>query len=822
MGKKILIVGGVAGGASAAARLRRLDEDSEIIMFERGEYISFANCGLPYYIGGVIQERSALVVQTVEATQKKFNIDIRNFSEVVKIDRDKKSVQVKNINTGEVYDESYDTLILSPGANPVKPPIPGIESAKNIFTLRNIPDTDAIKSCVDEQKPKSAVVIGAGFIGLEMAENLHAKGIHVTIVEMLDQVMAPIDFEMASIIHGHIEDKGVELILSDGVKSFEDNGKRVILQSGKELKTDMIILSIGIKPENSLAIGAGLEIGERGGIKVDEYLRTSDESIYAIGDAIEVKDYVSGFPTLVPLAWPANRQGRSVADNIYGKNVKYKGTLGTSVAKVFDMTVASTGNNEKTLKRIGADYKVVHIHPGAHAGYYPGAFPVSLKMTFDPNTGKIFGVQGVGYAGVEKRIDVVATAIKGGLTVFDLQELELAYAPPYSSAKDPVNMLGYAASNIVDGSSRSVQWHEIDSLIKDGALLVDVSERHERDMGIIKGSMGIPLTELRSRLSEIPKDKPVYVLCRVGLRGYLAERILKQNGYDVYNLDGGYRTYSSVFPAVSDMPESKCPIEVDDTGITHPYCGDIESHIQINACGLQCPGPITKLYSVMNEAKDGQIIEISVTDPGFAKDVKAWANTTGNTVLKTDFVDNAFKAYVMKGRQPSTVQQDAKVAPAAVRDGATIVVFSGELDKALASFIIASGAAAMGKKVTMFFTFWGLNVLRKQDAPAVEKDTLEKMFGMMMPKGPGSLPLSSMNMAGMGPKMIDYVMKKKNVDSLETMIKNALELGVNMVACAMSMDIMGIKQEELIDGVEIGGVATYLGKTDDSNLNLFI
>jgi len=823
MGKKILIVGGVAGGASAAARLRRLDESSEIIMFERGEYISFANCGLPYYIGGVIQERSALVVQTVEATQKKFNIDIRNFSEVVKIDREKKSVQVKNLNTGELYDESYDILILSPGASPVKPPIPGIEKAENLFTLRNIPDTDAIKSCVDEQKPKNAVVIGAGFIGLEMAENLHAKGVHVTIVEMLDQVMAPIDFEMASILHGHIRDKGVELILSDGVKSFEDNGKKVVLNSGKEINTDMIILSIGIRPENQLAVAAGLEIGERGGIKVDEYLKTSDESIYAIGDAIEVKDYVSGFPTLVPLAWPANRQGRSVADNIYGKNVKYKGTLGTSVAKVFDMTVASTGNNEKTLKRIGPEYRVVHIHPGAHAGYYPGAFPVSLKMTFDPKTGKIYGVQGVGYAGVEKRIDVVATAIKGGLTVFDLQELELAYAPPYSSAKDPVNMLGYVASNIVEGSSNSVQWHEIDALVSNGALLIDVSEPHERDMGIIKGSVGIPLGQLRNRLSEIPKDKPVYVMCRVGLRGYLAERILKQNGYEAINLDGGYRTYSAVYPAVSDVPESKCPIEVDDTGTTHPYCGDIESHIKINACGLQCPGPITKLYSAMNEAQDGQILEISVTDPGFAKDVKAWANTTGNTVLKTDFVDNTFKAYVMKGRQPLAGQQEAALAPAAaVRDGATIVVFSGEMDKALASFIIASGAAAMGKKVTMFFTFWGLNVLRKQDAPAVEKDALEKMFGMMMPKGPGSLPLSSMNMAGMGPKMIDYVMKKKNVDSLETMIKNALELGVNLVACAMSMDIMGIKQEELIDGVEIGGVATYLGKTDDSNLNLFI
>jgi len=818
MGKKIVIVGGVAGGATAAARLRRLDESSEIVMFERGEYISFANCGLPYYIGEVIQSRDALLVQTVEGMKQRFNIDIRNFSEVVKIDRDKKTVHVKNISTGEAYEETYDHLILSPGASPIKPPIPGIEKAANLFTLRNIPDTDAIKSCVDEQKPKSAVVVGGGFIGLEMAENLHERGVKVSIVEMLDQVMAPIDFEMASLLHSHIRDKGVELILSDGVKAFENDGMKVILNSGKELKTDMIILSIGIKPENKLAADAGLEIGERGGIKVDEYLRTSDESIYAIGDAIEVKDYVSGFPTQVPLAWPANRQGRTVADNIYGQGIKYKGTLGTSVAKVFDMTVASTGNNEKTLKRIGADYRVVHIHPGSHAGYYPGAFPVSLKMTFDPKTGKILGVQGVGYNGVEKRIDVAATAIKAGLTVHDLQELELAYAPPYSSAKDPINMLGYVASNVMDGVVETVQWHEIDSLVKSGAHLIDVREPHERDMGYIEGSVNLPLGQLRGNLSILPKDKPIYVTCQVGLRGYLATRILNQNGFRAINLDGGYRTYSSVFPPAYAPPESACPVEVDDTGSTHPVCGDITAHIQINACGLQCPGPITKLYNAMNEAEEGQVLEISVTDPGFAKDVKAWAQKTGNALLKTDFEGNKFKAYIMKGGQSGAVPKP----PAAEKEGATLVVFSGEMDKALASFIIASGAAAMGKQVTMFFTFWGLNILRKQDAPAVEKDALEKMFGMMMPKGPGSLPLSSMNMGGMGPKMIDFVMKRKNVDSLEEMIKNAQALGVKMIACAMSMDIMGIKKEELLDGVEIGGVATYLGKTDDSNLNLFI
>jgi len=824
MSKKIVIVGGVAGGATAAARLRRLDEQSHIVMFERGEYISFANCGLPYYIGGTITERDALLVQTVEGMSKKFNLDIRNLSEVTRINRDKKTVEVKNLKTGEVYEEAYDKLILSPGANPIKPPIPGIESADNVFTLRNVPDTDAIKGFVDSKKPKRAVVVGGGFIGVEMAENLHERGVHVTIVEMLDQIMAPVDFEMASILHSHITDKGAELILGDGVKSFENDGKKVVLQSGKEIATDLIILSIGVRPENSLARDAGLEIAERGGIVVSDSLQTADSDIYAIGDAIQVKDFINGSAAMIPLAWPANRQGRLVADHIYGKDVKYSGSMGTSVAKVFDMTVASTGNNEKTLQRLGIDYNTVHIHPGSHAGYYPGAFPIALKMTFDPSSGRIFGVQGVGYAGVEKRIDVVATAMKGGLTVFDLPDLELAYAPPYSSAKDPVNMLGYVASNIIEGAVETVQWHEIDDIIKKGGLLIDVRDEIEIEMGFIEGSVNMPLDSLRERLSEIPKDKPVYVTCQVGLRGYLAARVLKLNGYNAINLDGGYKTYSSVFGSNSQVPGAGASVEVDDSGVAHVHKGPVYSHIQVNACGLQCPGPITKVYNTVKEMKDGEILEISVTDPGFSKDIKAWCDKTGNTLLKTEFENNAFKAYVQKGDQRSSLQSECcqTAASRPEKDGATLVVFSGDMDKALASFIIASGAAAMGKKVTMFFTFWGLNVLRKEDSPAVEKDALERMFGMMMPKGPKNLPLSSMNMGGMGPKMIDHVMKKKNVDSLDTMIKNALDLGVEIVACAMSMDIMGIKEQELIDGVQIGGVASYLGKTDDAGLNLFI
>lgn len=823
MSQKILIVGGVAGGATAAARLRRIDESSKIIMFERGEYISFANCGLPYYIGGTITERDALLVQTVEGMSQKFNMDIRNLSEVTKINKEKKTVEVKNLKTGEAYEESYDKLILSPGASPIKPPIPGLSDAKNLFTLRNIPDTDAIKSFVDDKKPQKAVVIGGGFIGIEMAENLWDRGIQVTIVEMADQIMAPIDFEMASQLHRHIMDKGVKLVFENGVKEFKDDGRKIVLQNGEELESDVTIFSIGVRPENKLAKDAGLSIGERGGIQVNEYLQTNDAFIYAIGDAIEVKDFVNGHPVMVPLAWPANRQGRIVADNVSGKSIKYKGTLGTSVAKVFDMTVSSTGINEKTLKRLGLNYEVIHIHPGSHAGYYPGAFPVSLKMTFDPENGKIFGVQGVGYNGVEKRIDVVATAIKGGLSVYDLQDLELAYAPPYSSAKDPVNMLGYVASNIADKVVKTVQYDEIDEIVKGGGLLIDVREPLERDMGYIEGSINIPLGQLRQRLDEIPKDKPVYVTCQVGLRGYLATRILDQNGYESINLDGGYKTYSSVY-SVDDA--NNCVIEIDDSGESHVNCDQnvVKSHVNINACGLQCPGPITRVFNSINDMNDGEVLEIMVTDPGFSTDIKAWCKKTGNTLLKTDFENKTFKAYIQKGKKDKATNEPNIVSEksASEKDGATLVVFNQDMDKALASFIIATGAAAMGKPVTMFFTFWGLNILRKENPPQVEKDTLEKMFGMMMPKGPKNLPISNMNMGGMGAKMINHVMTKKNVDSLEDLIRNAQSLGVKIVACAMSMDVMGIREEEFIDGVEIGGVASYLGQAEDSNLNLFI
>ncbi|HEX9027152.1 MAG TPA: CoA-disulfide reductase [Clostridium sp.] len=828
MNKKIIIVGGVAGGASTAARLRRLDENAEIIMVEKGEYISFANCGLPYYIGETIDERGKLIVQTVEEMSEKFNLDIRNLNEVLSIDKENKKVKIKNHKTEEEYEENYDVLVLSPGAAPLKPQITGISECDNLFTLRNIPDTDKIKYYVDNYKPKHATVIGGGFIGLEMAENLHARGIDITLVEASEQVMAPLDIEMASIIHEHLIDKNVELILKDGVSGFENKGKKIILSSGKEIATDMIILSIGVKPETKIAKEANLDLNQRGAIVVDKFMKTSDPSIYALGDAIEVMDFVNKKPTMIPLAWPANRQGRIVADNICGRNVEYKGTLGSSVAKVFDYTVATTGNNEKMLNRLGIEYEAIHIHPGSHAGYYPGSFPIDFKMLFDPKSGKIFGAQGVGLDGVEKRIDVLATAIKGNLTVFDLQDVEPCYAPPYNSAKDPVNMLGYYASNIIEGLTETIQWHEIDKLDKDNSLIIDVREEFELVTSGLDNSIHIPLGKLRDRLSEIPRDKKIYATCQVGLRGYIACRVLEQNGIKCTNIDGGIKTYINVKRAEESIKnqyrnsekikDEVAVMKLDDLDIT-----EINAHVTLNACGLQCPGPIKRVFEEIKKMENGNILEVKASDPGFSKDIKSWCNSTGNTLLKAEFdnKEKAFIAYIQKGTGSVSIEK-ASSPQVAEKNGATLVVFSGDLDKAIASFIIATGAASMGKEVTMFFTFWGLNILKSKDKPSVVKDTMEKMFDVMLPAHPGKLPLSQMNMMGMGPAMIKQIMKKHNVDDLETLIKNAIDMGVKVVACSMSMDLMGIKKEEFINGVEIGGVASYLGSTEGSGLNLFI
>jgi NADPH-dependent 2,4-dienoyl-CoA reductase/sulfur reductase-like enzyme/rhodanese-related sulfurtransferase len=542
---KLLIIGGVAGGATAAARARRLDEHAEIIVFERGEHISFANCGLPYYIGRVIKDRDALLVTTKDAFSQRYKIEIKNFSEVIAIDRSRKMVKIKDLRKGGTYEESYDKIILSPGAEPLRPPIEGI-GLDNIFNLKNIPDSDLIKSHLDKKKPRSAVIVGGGFIGLEMAENLHLRGVKTTIIEMLDQVMAPLDFEMAALVHAHLKEKGVKCVLGTGVTSFtERNGHLIVTTSdGKHHETDLVILSIGIRPENRLAQEAGLEIGNRGGIKVDASMKTSDPDIFAVGDAVEVKDIITGQPTMTALAGPANKQGRIAADNALGRKSLFKGTLGTAVVKVFELTVASTGANEKTLTSQNIPHVVSYTHSGSHASYYPGAETMAIKLIFSPGRGKILGAQIVGKGGVDKRIDVIATAIRGGMTVYDLEELELAYAPPYSSAKDPVNVAGFVAANILKGDMEHIQWGDLPGLDREANILIDLRNKKELETsGVIEGARHVPLDELRNHLSELDKEKHYIPFCAAGLRAYLGHRILVQNGLQSRNLSGGYITY---------------------------------------------------------------------------------------------------------------------------------------------------------------------------------------------------------------------------------------------------------------------------------------
>lgn len=577
MTKKVVIVGGVAGGATALTRLRRLDEKAEIVMLERGEFISFANCGLPYYIGGTIEEREKLIVHTPEAIMEKYGVVVRNLSEVIKINKEEKFVEVKNLKTGEIYRETYDYLLLSTGSTPIKPPIPGIDSP-NIFSLWNIPDVDAIKSYVDEKKPKRAVVVGGGFIGIEMAENLHDLGMEVSIVEMLDQVMAPIDFEMAEIVHEHLRAKGVDLHLKDGVSKFDyENGNtKITLQSGEEVNGDIVILSIGIRPNGELAKDSGLEQNQRGGIIVDKYLKTSDDSIYAIGDVIEVEDFVNKIQTMIPLAGPANKQGRIVANNILGAyKEEYKGTQGTSIAKVFDLDVASTGVNEKTLIKLGKEYKkdynIALIHVNSSAEYYPGALPMTIKLLFDME-GKILGSQIVGYDGVDKRIDVLATAIRFNGSVQDLIELELAYAPPYSSAKDPVNMVGYVADNLLKGMTDQILCQEFEELDPKDYVVLDIRKQVERDLGTIEGSLHIPIEEIRGRIDELDKDTNYIILCSIGLRGYLSDRILKDYGFKSRNLVGGFKTYKTLYMK-DKTPTDSSPQSFSDSGVQEATVG---------------------------------------------------------------------------------------------------------------------------------------------------------------------------------------------------------------------------------------------------------
>ncbi len=819
---KLLVIGGVAAGASAAARARRLDEQAQIVVLERGDHVSFANCGLPYHIGGVIKERENLLLQTPESLRAMLDLDVRVGHEAIAIDRSAHRVTVREVASGRSYSETYDKLILCPGAQPIRPSLPGSEHPR-IFVLRNIDDMDRIKAVVD-QGARQGVVIGGGYIGVEMAENLRARGLEVDLVEMVDQLMPPLDREMARDLEHHLRWHGVRLHLGVAAAAFADDGGRVRVElvDGQMLSADLVIMSVGVRPDTELARAAGLELGARGGIKVDAHLRTSDPDIYAAGDAVEVTDAVTGTPAQIPLAGPANRQGRTAADHIFGRDSAYSGTQGTAIVKVFDMTGGITGASEKALARAGLPYRKVYLHPSGHAGYYPGSAPMHLKVLFAPESGRLLGAQAVGYDGVDKRLDVLAVALRAGMTVYDLQDLELAYAPPYGAAKDPVNMAGFVAANVLQGDLELWYAEEYPERTATGTIL-DVRTAHEYEVWHIPGAVNIPVSELRQSLHRLDRRKPVFAYCKVGFRSYLAYRILRQRGFAAASLAGGSMTFCSYHGTGVCTGEPEVPLlSYAEDKMTEGEPSPSGRTVTLDCCGLQCPGPIRKVNEAIGAMAPGDELVVSATDPGFATDLPAWCRRHGHTLVGWSSTGARLEARIRKAAAPALGPVPSGAAAGRAAERKTLVVFSGDLDKVMAAFIIANGAVSMGSQVSMFFTFWGLNVLRRSGRQAPGKGPLDRLFGWMMPRGAAALKLSRLNMLGLGTLMMKRVMRARRVDSLPELIAQARQGGVRLVACAMSMDVMGIRREELVDGVEIGGVAAFLEEADQAGMTLFV
>ena len=831
---KIVVVGGVAAGMSAAARARRLDEFAEIVVLERGHHVSFANCGLPYHIGEVITDRSRLLVQTPASLREQLDIDVRVGVEAVSIDRAAKSVRARDVDSGVEYDEPYDKLILTPGAEPVRPQLPGIDLPA-IQVLRRIGDMDVIKATIDGAGGKDrkggvthAVVIGAGYIGLEMAENLHERGVTVEVVEMADQIMPPLDRELTTTVENYLRAHDIALHLRTAAAAFTerpDGRVRVELKDNTFIDTDLVIMAAGVRPNTGLAVAAGLELGPRGGIKVDRHMQTSDPDVYAAGDAVEVEHTVLPGTWLIPLAGPANRQGRVAAENICGRSTVFESTQGTSIVKVFDMVAGGTGASEKQLVAAGVPFDAVQTHPHGHAGYYPGTAMMHVKVLFAPDTGRILGAQIAGFDGVDKRLDVLATALRAGMTVYDLETLELSYAPPFGSAKDPVNMIGFVASNTLRGDLSL--WHASDyPQATDGARIIDVRGPDEFSLWHLPGAENIPLETLRRQQADWDRTTPIRLYCAVGFRSYLAYRVLVQRGFtDVKTLSGGmatFRAYHDVAPTEIDAPVPVISYAQTPTVPVGAPSAATGALVDLDCTGLACPGPIMKLQDAVKALAPGDEIVAHVSDSGFRLDAPAWAARNGHTILSLTPEGPGYAARIRKGAPVGTVKAALSGPASHMKDKKSFVVFSGELDKVLAAFIMANGAVAMGDEVSMFFTFWGLNALRRENPPVRARSGMDRMFGAMMPSGAERLKLSTLHMLGGGTKLMKKVMKDHKVPSLPELIASAQAGGVRLVGCTMTMDLLGIAPEDLIDGVELGGVATFLGEANESNGAFFI
>ena len=830
---KLVVVGGVAAGASVAARARRLDEFAEIVVFEKSHHVSFANCGLPYHIGEVITERSRLLLQTPQSLRESLNIDVRIATEVLRIDRATKQVLVRALDSGEEHWEAYDKLVLAMGASAIRPPLPGID-LPGIHVLRRIGDMDEIKAELDRainevkggrRKDFRATVVGAGYIGLEMAENLRHRGAIVDVVEMADQILPPLDREMSVPVERHLKGRGINLHLSTAVAAFTtrtEGGLTVELNNNTFLPADLVILAAGVRPRTRLASEAGIALGDRGGIAVDTHMRTSDPDIWAAGDVVETPHTVLPGMFLAPLAGPANRQARVAAENICGRNTEYKSTQGTSIVKVFDMVAGGTGATERQLRALGVPFRAIHVHPSGHAGYYPGTAMLHLKVLFDPTTGRLLGGQAAGFDGVDKRLDVLAAALRAGLTVFDLEEFELAYAPPFGSAKDPVNMAGFVAANVIRGDLKL--WYSEDYPANtSGARIIDVRTPEEYAIWHMPGAENVPLATMRSACETWERSTPIRLYCAVGFRSYLVQRILMQRGFaDVATLSGGSTTFRFWHDVEPDEVTAPQPMEhyaeTDSLPIAATSFTGVS--IDLDCAGLACPGPIMKLSERMQSLNPGDEIVVHVSDAGFAKDGPAWARRNGHQLLDMAPEGPGYRATFRRGGSGSIAT--AHNTSIGMRPKNTFVVFSGDLDKLIAAFIIANGALAMGEEVSMFFTFWGLNALRTAQPPRRERKMMDRLFSTMMPAGPESLRLSQMHMLGAGTRMIKQVMKRHKVAPLQELMAAAQAGGAKFVACTMTMDLLGIAESDLMHGVEFGGVATFLDDAADSRTTLFI
>jgi NADPH-dependent 2,4-dienoyl-CoA reductase/sulfur reductase-like enzyme/peroxiredoxin family protein/TusA-related sulfurtransferase/rhodanese-related sulfurtransferase len=810
---KLVVVGGVAAGASVAARARRLDESADIVVLERGHHVSFANCGLPYHIGEVIADRSRLLLQTPQSLRESLDIDVRVGNEVLAIDRAKQTVTVRDLGTGREYTESYHALALCSDMDAIKAEL----------------DAALIEAKNGDRPSVRCVVIGAGYIGLEMAENLAHRGAIVDVVEMADQILPPLDHEMSVPVEHHLRSRGIRLHLSTAAAAFTPRvgGLAVELTDSTVLDADLVILSAGVRPSVQLAKDAGLELGERGGITVDLHMRTSDPHIWAAGDSVETPNTVLPGHWLAPLAGPANREARVAAENICGRTTEYKSTQGTSIVKVFDMVAGGTGATERQLIAAEIPYRAVHVHPSGHAGYYPGTAMMHLKVLFAPVTGRILGAQAAGFDGVDKRLDVLATALRAQLTVWDLEELELAYAPPFGSAKDPVNMAGFVASNVLLGDLKL--WYAQDyPHATDGARIVDVRTSEEYSIWHLPGAENAPLAEIRTASDAWAREVPIRLYCSVGFRSYLAYRALVQRGFtDVATLSGGSETFrawheveptsSEPTPAVTAYAEAVEVVEAAARDLV--LVNGTGTSVTLDCSGLACPGPIMALSKKMNELVAGDEIVVHVSDPGFALDGPAWARRNGHQLLSIAPDGPGYVATMRKGGEQPAAGSAAAIVTA---PKLSFVVFSGDLDKLIAAFIIANGAIAMGERVSMFFTFWGLNALRRHKPPKRKRSAMDAMFGAMMPAGADRLTLSQMNMMGAGTAMIKSVMKRNSVSPLPELIASAQAGGARIIGCTMTMDLLGIAESDLLDGVELGGVATFLGEAAESTTTLFI